>query len=166
MGDELRGKSDAPTSATMGPLQGHGTALYKFEVWANPNPDPNPNPDHDPNPNPSSGSNPKPKPNPTQVWANPVTETVEFKFCDAFGRKVELEGRGMEGETHHMGYPPADAIPCNTTADCPTRTLSLSLTLSRTLTAARAAARRRSAARRADGRAPSSTSTYSGLRGW
>ena len=69
----------------MGPLRGHGTALYKFEVWA-----------------------------------NPVTETVEFKFCDAHGRKVELEGRGMEGETHHMGYPPADAIPCNTTADCPT----------------------------------------------
>ena len=85
VGDELRGKSDAPTSATMGPLRGHGTALYKFEVWA-----------------------------------NPVTETVEFKFCDAHGRKVELEGRGMEGETHHMGYPPADAIPCNTTADCPT----------------------------------------------
>ena len=98
MGDELRGKSDAPTSATMGPLRGHGTALYKFEVWA-----------------------------------NPVTETVEFKFCDAHGRKVELEGRGMEGETHHMGYPPADAIPCNTTADCPTRTLTLSLSLSLTL---------------------------------
>ena len=42
-----------------------------------------------------------------EVWANPVTETVEFKFCDALGRKIELEGRGMEGETHHMGSPPA-----------------------------------------------------------
>ena len=64
--------SDVPTSATMGPLETQGTALYKFEVWA-----------------------------------NPVTETVEFKFCDALGRKIELEGRGMEGETHHMGSPPA-----------------------------------------------------------
>ena len=85
VGDELRGMSDVPTVATMGPLETQGTALYKFEVWA-----------------------------------NPVTETVEFKFCDAHGRKIELEGRGMEGETHHMGFPPADALECNSTVDCPT----------------------------------------------
>jgi hypothetical protein len=85
VGDELRGKSDVPTSATLGPLETQGTALYQFEVWA-----------------------------------NPVTETVEFKFCDALGRKISLEGRGMEGETHHMGFPPADALECNATADCPT----------------------------------------------